>query len=69
LLSRYVSILSREKPNAYLGFTIKPNIWGSLAAQACGIPAINNISGLGTAFIRDTWLTAVVKMLYRTALA
>ena len=69
LLSRYVSILSREKPNAYLGYTIKPNIWGSLAAVACGIPAINNISGLGTAFIRDTWLTAVVKMLYRTALA
>ena len=55
--------------NAYLGYTIKPNIWGSLAAQACGIPVINNISGLGTAFIRDTWLTSVVRMLYRTALA
>jgi glycosyltransferase involved in cell wall biosynthesis len=69
LLSRYISILHRERPNAYLGYTIKPNIWGSLAAQACGIPAINNISGLGTAFIRETWLTAVVRMLYRAALA
>ena len=69
LLSRYIYILSREKPDAFLGYTIKPNIWGTLAAQACGIPAINNVSGLGTAFIRDTWLTSVVMMLYRTALA
>src|SRR5262249_19458106 len=69
LFYRYLYVLRREKPDAFLGYTIKPNVWGSLAAQACGIPVINNISGLGTAFIRDTWLTSVVKMLYRAALA
>ena len=30
---------------AFLGFTIKPNIYGSLAARCLGIPVINNISG------------------------
>ena len=69
LFSRYLAILRREKPDAFLGYTIKPNIYGSLAAQACGIPVINNVSGLGTAFIRENWLTSVVKNLYRTALA
>ena len=68
LFSRYLAILRREKPDAFLGYTVKPNIYGSLAAQVCGIPVINNISGLGTTFIRDNWLTSVVKNLYRMAL-
>jgi hypothetical protein len=29
---------------------------------------INTITGLGTAFIRRTWLTHLVERLYRTAL-
>lgn len=69
LFLRYLRILRREKPDAFLGFTIKPNVYGSLAAQACGIPVINNVSGLGTAFIRDSWLTRVVKGLYTLAFA
>src|SRR5262249_41382088 len=69
LLSRYLYVLNREKPDAFLGYTIKPNIWGSLAAHAYGIPVINNISGLGTVFIRETWLTSVARALYRKALA
>jgi glycosyltransferase involved in cell wall biosynthesis len=67
LMRRYHAALKQLRPVAYLGYTIKPNVYGSLAAQALGIPAINNVSGLGTAFIRNTWLTPVVKQLYRTA--
>jgi glycosyltransferase involved in cell wall biosynthesis len=67
LMRRYHAALKRLRPVAYLGYTIKPNVYGSLAAQALAIPAINNVSGLGTAFIRNTWLTPVVKQLYRTA--
>ncbi len=69
LFLRYLAILKRERPASFLGYTIKPNVYGSLAAQRLGIPVINNVSGLGTAFMRDTWLTKVVKRLYRTALA
>jgi len=69
LMVRYLSIFLRERPDVFLGFTIKPNIYGSLAAQSLGIPVINNIAGLGTTFIRDTWLTRVAAWLYRLALA
>jgi glycosyltransferase involved in cell wall biosynthesis len=69
LFLRYLSILRRERPVAYLGYTIKPNVYGSLAARRLGSPVINNVSGLGTAFIRKTWITKIVKRLYRTAFA
>lgn len=68
LFGRYLRLLRRERPMAFLGYTIKPNVYGSLAAHRLGIPVINNISGLGTAFIRNSWLTPIVKGLYRTAL-
>jgi glycosyltransferase involved in cell wall biosynthesis len=69
LFMRYVHLFRSERPDVFLGYTIKPNIYGSLAAQACGVPVINNVSGLGTTFIRDSWVTRVVKALYRLAFA
>lgn len=69
LTLRYWRILRDVRPVAFLGWTIKPNVYGSLAAQALGIPVINNISGLGTAFIRIGLLTRLVRCLYRLALA
>jgi glycosyltransferase involved in cell wall biosynthesis len=69
LLVAYARILRQIRPAAYLGWTIKPNVYGSIAAHALGIPVINNISGLGTAFIKVGLLTRIVRMLYRTALA
>src|SRR5829696_5404170 len=68
LLSRYWHLLRAERPDVFLGFTIKPNVYGSLVAHAQGIPVINNVSGLGTAFISKRWLAAVAKLLYRLAL-
>lgn len=69
LVRRYIGAMRAVRPNVYLGYTIKPNVYGSLAAHYLGVPAINNVSGLGTAFIRDTWLTGVVKGLYKIALS
>ncbi|MDQ3471142.1 MAG: hypothetical protein M3428_01975, partial [Pseudomonadota bacterium] len=66
---RYLKLLRRLQPAAYLGFTAKPNIYGSMAANLCGIPVINNITGLGTAFGPSKWLTRVISLLYRLALA
>jgi glycosyltransferase involved in cell wall biosynthesis len=68
LFVRFRRLLRRERPDVYLGWTIKPNTYGSFAAALAGIPAINNISGLGTAFLRSTWLTFVAKRLYRLGL-
>lgn len=68
LYRQYKTLLAAERPDAFLAYTIKPNVFGSLAAQRLGIPVINNIAGLGTAFIRTSWLTAIARFLYRKAL-
>lgn len=67
LFLRYFRLLRAIRPAAFLGFTIKPNIYGSLAARLLGISAINNVSGLGTAFIKQGLLTSIATTLYRQA--
>jgi glycosyltransferase involved in cell wall biosynthesis len=67
LFWRYYRALRRIRPSVYLGYTAKPNVYGSLAAHALGIKVINNVSGLGTAFIRQGLLTRIVSTLYRLA--
>ena len=75
LFWRYRRLLKQHMPDIYLGFTVKPNIYGSLAAQSLGIPVINNISGLGTVFgamstsIVGNFLARLVRVLYRFALS
>ncbi len=69
LVLRYRRILKARRPAAFLGFTIKPNVYGCIAARAFGVPAIANISGLGTVFIRRGPLLALVTSLYRFALS
>jgi len=69
LLLRMGLILRRERPAVFLGYTIKPNVYGSLAAGLLGIPVINNIAGLGSVFGKQGLLARLVQQLYRTALA
>ncbi|QKG57949.1 glycosyltransferase family 4 protein [Hymenobacter sp. BRD128] len=67
LTRRFVAVYRRERPDVVLHFTIKPNIYGTLAARIAGVPSINNVSGLGTAFIVENLVSKVVKGLYRLA--
>lgn len=60
LLLRYFLLLRKLRPSAVLAYTIKPNIYATFAARLLGIPVINNVSGLGTAFIKQNWITRVV---------
>jgi glycosyltransferase involved in cell wall biosynthesis len=69
LTLRYFNALRRLRPVAYLGYTVKPNVYGSIAAQALGIAVINNIAGLGATFIKTNHVTKIVRGLYRVALA
>jgi hypothetical protein len=47
LLARYYKALREIRPVAYLGYTAKPNIYGSLAAHALGIPGDQQCRGPG----------------------
>ena len=67
LVYRFWRFYRRERPVAALHFTIKNNVYGTWAARAAGVPALNNVSGLGTAFIRTGPVAAIVRLLYRTS--
>lgn len=60
-----IKIYLKYKPHVVFHFTIKNNIYGTIAAKICNIKAINNISGLGTAFIHNNLTTKIVRLLYR----
>ena len=65
LFWRYLMIFGKERPDIYLAYTIKPNIYGSVAAHLLNVPVINNVTGLGSTFIQGGWLGRFVGMLYR----
>jgi len=69
LLWRFVRLMRKERPDVFLGYTVKPNVYGSLGAHVSGVPVINNVAGLGTVFIKGGWLNWLVRASYRVALA
>ncbi len=64
---QYYRLYKKIKPNIALHFTIKPNIYGNLASQLLGIPVVNNITGLGTLFIKKNFITYLVEIMYKIA--
>jgi glycosyltransferase involved in cell wall biosynthesis len=65
LLIRFIRYYREIAPAVVLHFTVKNNVYGTWAASLLRIPALNNVSGLGTAFIRDGMVPKVVRALYR----
>ncbi|HET9396255.1 MAG TPA: glycosyltransferase family 4 protein [Nitrospiraceae bacterium] len=69
LIANFHRLILKSRPIFLLGFTAKPNIYGSLAARFSGVVCLPNVSGLGTAFINPGPLSALVGALYRLAFA
>lgn len=57
----------KAKLDIVLHFTIKPNIYGTLAAKILNITSINNVTGLGTVFIRQNFTSKIAHFLYKIA--
>lgn len=55
-------------PNVVVHYTIKPNIYGSIAASLRRIPSISIIPGTGSMFTNKGFLTKLVIILYKIAL-
>jgi glycosyltransferase involved in cell wall biosynthesis len=58
-------VYKKIKPDVVLHYTIKPNIYGTVAASLLGIKTINNVSGLGTVFLRENITSKFAQLLYR----
>lgn len=67
LVRRFKRIFQSKRPDIILGFTIKNNIFGAMAARQLGIPFVPNVTGLGTAFLSGGPLRMIAEGLYRRA--
>ncbi len=67
-LIEFYKLYKAIKPDIVLNYTIKPNIYGNIACSLLSIKTINNISGLGTVFIKESLITKIVKSLYKYSL-
>ena len=61
-------IMRKTGVQTCLFFTAKPNIFGGFCASLLGLHYINNISGLGSVFIENGFLSKVMVLLYKVAL-
>lgn len=65
LLKKYCSIIRKVKPDLVMTFTIKPNIYGGIAAQLTKTEYISNVTGLGSSIRSDSKLKGIVSRLYK----
>lgn len=69
LIKAYKKLLREVKPDKVINYTIKPNIYGSIACKAEKIPHYCNVTGLGSAFMADGGLMrALVSFLYKISM-
>jgi glycosyltransferase involved in cell wall biosynthesis len=62
--------LKKYNPEFTLNYTIKPNIFGSIAATFAGVRYINNITGAGKIFASDNMaMRPLLQGMYKIALA
>lgn len=61
------NIYRKLRPDIILHYTIKPNVYGTLAAAMLKIPCVNNVCGLGTVFLKDNLVSAIAIGLYKLA--
>ena len=67
LLVELYWIYRKTKPDVILHYTIKPNIYGTMAATLLGLPVINNVCGLGTVFLNDNLVSKIAGWMYKIA--
>lgn len=67
LIGTYKKLFREIRPDICLGFTIKPNIYGAIAARQLGIPFVANITGLGTAVENPGLSQKILVLLYKYA--
>lgn len=67
LIWHYYKVFKREKPDVSITYTIKPNIYASIAARMAKIPFLPVTTGLGYIFLHDNLVTKIAMRLYKFA--
>ena len=67
LVVKYVRLFKQLKPDFSITYTIKPNIYASIAARILGIPFLPITTGLGYIFLHKNLTSVIAKVLYKLA--
>ena len=65
LIRFYKKMIPEVNPDIIFSYTIKPNIYGTIASNAKGYKQICNITGTGGTFLKKSLVAFICKMLYR----
>lgn len=68
LIKELVVLYRSLKPGLVFHYTIKPNVYGSIAASISRISSISVVTGLGYTFINNNWISRIGRMIYRLAM-
>ncbi|SJZ87859.1 glycosyltransferase family 4 protein [Garciella nitratireducens] len=68
LIINYIKIMKKVKPDIIFSYTIKPNIYGSIASNLTKNKQINNITGTGATFLKNNIVSMIVKTLYKISI-
>lgn len=71
LIREYKTLIKSVSPDIVLTYTIKPNIYGSIACRKCKVPVLNNVTGIGSTMqkkgIKQSIMFALMKYSMRTS--
>ena len=67
LYRHYKKLFKTYRPSVVLTYTVKPNIYASIAAEKLGIPVINNVTGLGSILKKKGFVKKLVLFLFKRA--
>ena len=67
-LKKLYQIYKKEKFDLIFHYTIKPNIYGTIAAKLNKQRSIAIVPGMGYTFIKENYLSKIVKMMYKFSL-
>ena len=65
LMLNYRKLIRETKADVVLTYTIKPNVYGAMAAASLNVPCIANITGLGVALAGKGLVHKVALTLYK----
>lgn len=63
-----IRIFICERPHYAFLYTIKPNIYGTLAARLCRVPSSMMMAGLGYVFLHNSLYCRIARGMYRIAM-
>lgn len=65
LLIKYIKEIKKISPDVVLTYTIKPNIYGGIAASLSNTPYFANVTGVGTSFQTKSNIQKIITILYK----